>query len=85
MNKKICFTKFAFILCTLAILFFCPVSALRTQAADVPVQMSSSSGETIEPRAPIIGWIHKEENGKIYRRLYNYSTGEWIGDWILCE
>lgn len=83
--NKINFIKFTFILCTLAVLLLCPVSALRTQAADIPVQASASGGETIEPRAPVIGWIHKEENGKIYRRLYNYSTGEWIGDWILCE
>ena len=38
---------------------------------------------TIEPRADIIGWRYKTENGRVYKRLFNYSKDEWIGDWIL--
>ena len=26
--------------------------------------------------------INEFENGKIYKRLYNCSTGNWEGDWI---
>lgn len=29
-------------------------------------------------------WVIKRENGKTYRRLFNTTTGEFIGDWILC-
>ena len=33
-----------------------------------------------------IQWVYKIDNGKIYRRLYNYSTANWIGDWIyVCD
>lgn len=32
-------------------------------------------------RAPIIGWRYKTVNDRLYRRLYNYSTQEWIGEW----
>ena len=28
-------------------------------------------------------WKYKIENGLLYRRLYNATTGEWIGDWEL--
>lgn len=27
-------------------------------------------------------WKYKMVNGKIYKRQYNSSTGEWIGNWI---
>ena len=35
-------------------------------------------------RAEIIGWRYKTEDGKLYKRQYNYSTGKWIGDWTQC-
>lgn len=28
-------------------------------------------------------WIYKEENGRLYRRLLDLTTGTWIGDWEL--
>lgn len=34
--------------------------------------------------APAITWRYKSENGNVYRRLYNYTTREWVGDWELC-
>ena len=27
----------------------------------------------------------KIENGKKYKRLYNYTTQTWVGDWILMK
>lgn len=41
------------------------------------------SDTEITPRKPNIGWRYKVENGKLYMRQYNYSTEQWIGDWIL--
>ena len=37
----------------------------------------------ISPQSDRITWRYKTENGKIYKRQYNCSTGKWIGDWIL--
>ena len=34
--------------------------------------------------AQIIGWRYNSENGKVYRRQYNYSRKKWIGEWELC-
>ncbi len=76
--KKIKSLKVFCIICSLTILLLCPAVTVSAQAAP-------SGEETIQPRAPIIKWVFKEENGIIYRRLYNYSTGEWIGDWIPCD
>lgn len=39
--------------------------------------------EEIETMSAPIKWIYKTVDGKTYKRLYNYSTNEWIGDWIL--
>lgn len=34
--------------------------------------------------APAIRWRYKSENGKVYRRQYNYSKQTWIGEWEEC-
>ena len=36
----------------------------------------------IEARADIIEWRYKLENGRVYKRRYNYTKQKWIGDWI---
>ena len=54
--------------------FVCPAATLTTQAAAPSVA---------QPQSDIIEWRLKIENGKMYKRLYNYSTCEYIGDWIL--
>ena len=38
--------------------------------------------DAIEPQSHALRWIYKIENNKRYKRLYNASTGDWIGDWI---
>lgn len=44
---------------------------------------NDDSNVLIEPRADIIEWRYKVVNGKLYKRLFNYSKNQWIGDWIL--
>lgn len=34
-------------------------------------------------RSPIIEYRYKIIDGKLYRRLYNYSDEYWIGEWEL--
>lgn len=36
-------------------------------------------------RSPIIEYRYKVIDGKLYRRLYNYSDEYWIGEWELVE
>lgn len=59
--------------------FVCPTTSLSAQAA-------SPSETVVQPRQQRIEYRYKIEDGKLYKRLYNYSTGEWIGDWIyVCD
>lgn len=64
----------------LSILFVMNISVLS------PVQVYASTNEYInemgETRADIIEWRYKTENGKIYKRKYNYSKEKWVGNWI---
>lgn len=50
-----------------------PMTVLTVQAA-IPT-------ETVAPCSDYIQYRYKEVNGKLYRRLYNYTTANWIGNW----
>lgn len=55
--------------------FFCPASNLSVQAA-------TSSEIIAQPQRDDIRWRFTIMDNKVYKRLYNYSTCNWIGDWI---
>lgn len=63
------------VVCMALAVLFSPASALPAQAA-------VSQEETVMPMRDAISWVFRIENNKLYKRLYNYSTGNWIGDWI---
>lgn len=44
--------------------------------------LPESDSSEITPFSADIGWKFKTINGVLYKRLYNYTTREWIGDWI---
>ena len=56
-----------------------------TSFAEEVIIVQEEGENSILPCAEEIVWVVKEINGKKYRRLYNTTTGEYIGDWILCE
>jgi hypothetical protein len=64
--------KTGFILAASVVLGTCAIS---------PLQAFASATAITQPRAEIIEWRYKVENNKLYRRQYNYSTNEWIGEW----
>ena len=76
--KNTTFKRFALALGMAA----CSLSLLATPVATVPVHAATGSETTVQPRADIIQWIYKEEDGKLYKRLWNGSKAQWIGDWI---
>ena len=53
--------------------FASPSATLSAQAA---------APETVQPCAPVIEYVYMVVGTHIYKRLYNFSTGEYIGDWI---
>ena len=81
MKKKQFKKNFAKILLIVSIVV-CP----NLVKADVVEQPMPSNHEVrIEPRADEIRYRYKIIDGKVYKRLFNYSKNEWIGQWELCE
>lgn len=56
------------------------ISAYPISAAPISPVPASIQNQ----RADVIDWVYKTIDGRTYKRLYNYTTNEWIGDWILC-
>lgn len=64
------------LMCAIAI-SAAPSASLISYAAEVP---------EIETYTNIREWMWKVEDGKLYKRLYNASTGLWETDWIyVCD
>lgn len=67
------------VICMAFAILCSPATALTSQAA-------VSQESEIMPMKDVISWVAKEENGKLYKRLYNFSTATWIGEWIyVCD
>lgn len=64
-------------LCSLSLLFAAPELSISASAATPPGE------EGIAPCADSLEWVYEERDHAVYKRLYNTSTGEWVGDWIL--
>ncbi len=47
--------------------------------------ITTQNEDGISPLSDIIGWRYTKINGKLYKRQFNYSTGEWVGPWILVQ
>ena len=73
------------------ILYLTIISVLFTSictslaATEVLIQpvMTDSANERPQPRYPIKEWVYAFFNGVLYKRLWNYTTGEWETGWIL--
>lgn len=47
------------------------------------VKTLMSEDTMVSPLSDIIEWRYKEKNGKLYKRLFNYTKEKWVGDWVL--
>lgn len=60
-----------------------PSTAATVQAA---TEVTATEEETaIARRKDVIYWVYKEDNGKLYKRLWNSTNACWIGDWIFVK
>lgn len=64
----------ASIICCSLCLCAAPTVTLSVQAA--------ASETTISPQADIKEWVTKEEDGKLWKRLWNATKARWETDWI---
>lgn len=75
--------KFILAATTVLTLSLCSLQpAITAAASGQSCAVEQQSEGAISPRSDAKTWIYKIENSKVYKRLYNASTGEWIGDWI---
>ena len=64
---------------SLAVCFLQPVP---TVTAAEQYSSTTQYDTPAEPSSYNLRWIYKVEDGKVYKRLYNASTRDWIGGWI---
>lgn len=65
-------------------MLLCAIAVLSTPTTTI-VTYASESGD-IEARTDFREWLYKIENDKLYKRLYNQTTGLWETDWIyVCD
>ena len=61
----------------------CSLCLLATPvAAPITAQAAADNGSVASPNYAVKTWVYKDQDGKLYKRLYNYATGMWEGDWI---
>jgi hypothetical protein len=59
-----------------ALVFAAPVATISAHAEEATTEPSKST------REECISYVFGIKDNKLYKRLYNYSTGNYIGDWI---
>lgn len=50
--------------------------------ASSPTPSVGSTSSVVQPQSDVIDWVYKFIDGKLCKRLYNYTQEKWIGDWI---
>lgn len=74
--KKISKLVFVTALCSMSLMFAAPSHIMQAHAA------APTDTETISPHADVLRWIYEEREDGLWKRLYNTTRGEWVGDWI---
>lgn len=69
---------------TFSVLLICTTISVgigvQAYAYSPPSDIEASS---VSPQSDIIEWRYKVENGKLYKRQYNFTQDKWIGSWQL--
>lgn len=74
--KKICA-----LLLVLALCFSMSITAFADNVVSEPV-VEETEENAIEPRAEEVGWQYRTYNGNLEKRLWSYTYGKWLTDWI---
>lgn len=53
--------------------------AEETEYIEYTIAKDNDNSHVIQ--GDVFEWRYKMENGQLYRRLINLTTGEWVGDW----
>jgi hypothetical protein len=77
--KKNTLKKFSAAVCAVC---FSAALAVAAPVATISAQAEEVVQETITTREQIISYVYRVDGNKLYKCKYNYSTGDYIGDWI---
>lgn len=69
--------------CTVLLVCFTIFGGIGIQAHAQTLPAESNTTSIITPQSDIIEWRYKVEDGKLYKRQYNYTKDKWVGAWIL--
>lgn len=71
--------KIIFTISTILIFSIVPISAREDISSNIKnIQYT----QNLIQKKDVLVWKYKSINGKMYKRLYNKTTGKWVGDWI---
>lgn len=61
----------------------CPTFAKTIPNVNAEIRLTNKNiGTTPQSRNNASRWRYKRRKGKLYKRLYNYTTKKWIGKWM---
>ena len=60
-------------------------STFASEEITIEAEDSNVVTQSVEPRTAKIDWVYKVIGDHLYKRLYNYTTGQWESDWILVQ
>lgn len=73
-------------------MLMCALVAMGISTLGSPIALVKNITETIvieadaaEARAYIYEWVYKVIDGHLYKRLFNATKEEYVGDWILVQ
>ena len=78
--------KFRKLLCTIFVLAALMLSFVAS-AAPVAAPVANDADpdtSTVSPRAEETEWYFRIYDGKVQKRLWSYTRGIWLTDWIDC-
>ena len=77
--------KFKRIICVLSVLATLSMSAYASEAMVIENQeIPTSEDGTVSPQAEETVWLYRINDGKMQKRLWSYTRGIWLTDWIDC-
>lgn len=81
-NKKLIKVIALIILFQLLLTSVVSAKSVGIVAPKVVKSATFTSSDIVTPNAPEIVWIFKFINEELYKRQFNQTTGQWIGEWI---
>ena len=68
----------------LLLALFCSIVpfAYAEEATPTTQVTETSADEPISTRAEQTEWIYRNNNGVVEKRLWSYTYGKWLTDWI---